>query len=72
MALRQALSMKADNVKVIETFECKDGKTATAAKLLAKIEAKGNVLLVVDTKNEQLELATRNLPGAKLVRRQLS
>ncbi len=67
LALRQALSMKADKVKVIEAFECKDGKTATAAKLLAKIEATGNVLLVVDSKNEQQELAVRNLPGAKLV-----
>lgn len=67
LALRQALSMKADNVKVIEAFECKDGKTATAAKLLAKIEAAGKVLLVVDSKNEQLELAIRNLPDTKVV-----
>lgn len=67
LALRQALSMKTDTVKVIETFECKDGKTASVAKLLSKIEAKGNVLLVVDTKDEQVELATRNLSSLKVV-----
>jgi large subunit ribosomal protein L4 len=67
LALRQALSMKTDTIKVIETFECKDGKTASAAKLLSKIEAKGSVLLVVDTKDEQVELATRNLSSLKVV-----
>lgn len=67
LALRQALSMKADNIKVIEAFESKDGKTATAAKLLGKIEAQGNVLLVVDKKTQELSLATRNLPAVKLV-----
>lgn len=67
LALRQALSMKADHVKVIETFECKDGKTAPAAKLLDKIEAKGNVLLVVSQKDDLVERATRNLPSVKTV-----
>lgn len=67
LALRQALSLKSDNVKVIETFECKDGKTATAVKLLGKIEANGNVLIVVDTKSKELELAIRNLSDVKVV-----
>lgn len=67
LALRQALSLKADNVKVIEAFECKDGKTATVAKLLGKIEAEGNVLIVVEAKNEEVERSTRNLPNAKAV-----
>ena len=67
LALRQALSMKADHVKVIETFECKDGKTALAAKLLDKIEAKGSVLLVVNQKDDLVERATRNLSMVKTV-----
>jgi large subunit ribosomal protein L4 len=67
LALRQALSLKVDKIKVIEAFECKDGKTASAAKLLDKIGASGKVLVVVDTKREELELATRNLPGVKIV-----
>lgn len=66
LALRQALSMKADNIKVIEAFESKDGKTALAVKMLDKIEAKGNVLLVVDPKNKELEMATRNVKSVTL------
>ncbi|HVX48297.1 MAG TPA: 50S ribosomal protein L4 [Candidatus Saccharimonadales bacterium] len=66
LALRQALSLKADNVKVIEAFESKDGKTAPVAKLLEKIEARGNILLVVEAKAEELEMATRNIQGLKL------
>lgn len=67
LALRQALSMKTDNIKVIETFECKDGKVAPVARLLNKIEAKGNVLLVVSMKDGLVERATRNLPGVKAI-----
>lgn len=66
LALRQALSIKADDIKVIEAFESKDGKTALAAKMLDKIEAKGNVLLVVDSKSKELDMATRNLKGVIL------
>ena len=67
LALRQALSLKTDNIKVIETFECKDGKAAATAKLLDKIDAKGTVLLVVDTKDDLVERATRNLQSVKAV-----
>src|SRR5665213_2962161 len=44
-AIRQALSMAANEgkLKVIETFECKEGKVAQTAKLLKKLEAKGKV-----------------------------
>lgn len=66
-ALRQALSLKADAIKVIETFECKDGKTAQTAKLLKKIEASGNTLIIVSLKDELVERATRNLSGVKAV-----
>jgi large subunit ribosomal protein L4 len=69
LALRQALSLSAseDRLKVIETFECKDGKAAPVVKLFDKIEAKGNVLLVVSTKDEMTDRATRNLQKVKIV-----
>ncbi len=68
-ALRQALSLAASegHVSVIETFDCKEGKVSTTAKLLSKIEAKGNVLIVVSQKDDLSERATRNLPGVKIV-----
>ncbi len=68
-ALRQALSLAAseDRIKIIESFDNKDSKTAVTAKFLSKIEAKGSVLLVLDNKNEDTERAVSNLPGVKAV-----
>jgi large subunit ribosomal protein L4 len=62
-AIRQALSVSQDKIKVIETFECKDGKTAPTVKLLDKIGANRNVLLVVSMKDSLVERATRNVPN---------
>lgn len=69
LALRQALSLAADSgkVKVIEMFECKEGKTAPTATLLQKIGANKNILLVVSVKDALVERATRNVPGLKAV-----
>jgi large subunit ribosomal protein L4 len=68
-ATRQALSLAADagKIKVIETFECKDGKVAQTAKLLDKIEATGTVLVVVSHKDILVERATNNLPNVKAI-----
>ena len=69
LALRQALSLAASEgrVKVIESFDNKEAKVATTAKLFGKIEAKGNVLLVLDHKDATTERSVKNLPGAKAV-----
>lgn len=61
-AIRQALSLKTDNIKVIEAFDNKDGKTSATVKLLNKMGANRNVLLVVDNKDLLTERATRNIP----------
>lgn len=68
VALRQALSMAANEnkVRVIEAFESKDGKVAAAADLLKKMDAQGRVLLVVNSKNDLLARATRNLSSVTL------
>ncbi len=66
-AIRQALSLKADNVKVIETFECKEGKISPTVKLLEKMGADRNVLLVVSLKDELVDRATRNIQGLTAV-----
>jgi len=64
-AIRQALSLKADNVIVIEDVNAT--KTNELAKLLAKVGADKNVLVVVENKTPELTLASRNLASAKLV-----
>lgn len=61
-ALRQALTLKAKNVSVIESFDVKGGKTAEVVKLLAKLDARRNVLLVVDDKSDEIVRATANIP----------
>jgi large subunit ribosomal protein L4 len=68
-AIRQALSLAAGSGKiaVIETLQIKDGKTADMAKLLAKINATRNTLLIAEDKTEELVRATSNLPNVKLV-----
>jgi large subunit ribosomal protein L4 len=68
-AIRQALSVAStDNkVSVIEDVTSKDGKTTDLAKLLNKLDATRNVLLVVDHKTPELTRASRNLPHVQLV-----
>lgn len=68
-AIRQALSMAAteDRIKVIDSFECKDGLTKPTAALLAKIGATRRVLIVVAKKEENIVRATNNLPEVKVV-----
>ena len=68
-ALRQALSLAAKEnlVKVIETFEYKDGSVKQTAAFLKKIEVKGSVLLVVSLKDDMVVRATRNYPNLTVV-----
>lgn len=67
-AIRQALSMAstAGKIVVIEDVISKDGKTAELARLLAKIGATRNILIVVDRKTPELVRAARNLPNVKV------
>ena len=66
-AIKQALSLQNSQIKVIETFESKDGKTNETAKLLAKLGAERRILLVVDNKNDLVERATRNISNLLVV-----
>lgn len=68
-AVRQALSLAANEgrIKVIETFETKEGKVAETMKLLQKLDVAGSVLLVVSEKDALVERATRNIQRLKAV-----
>lgn len=66
-AVRQALSLNKDNVIVIESFECKEGKTAETVAFINKIGAKRRVLLVVSEKDALVERSTNNLQNVKAV-----
>ena len=68
-AIRQALSIanSENRLKVIDSIELKEGKTQELAKLLAKIEAGGYVLIVTDTIDDKLKRAAANLSDVKVI-----
>lgn len=68
-ALRQALSLAAaaDKIAVIEDIKSSDGKTSGMVKLLDKMQAKRNILLVVEQKTPELIRSSANLSQVKLV-----
>lgn len=66
LAVRQALSLAADNNKVIVIEDVKAAKTSELAKLLTKIGVNGSVLVATDAKTPELTRASRNLPNVKL------
>lgn len=66
-AIKQALSIKQEKIIVLETFECKDGKTAETVKLLNKLGANRKTLLVVSNKDELVLRATKNVKDLKVV-----
>lgn len=67
LAVRQALSLKANNVIVVEDVISKEGKTAELDKFLNKIDAKRNVLIIVDNKTPELVRAARNIQDVAVV-----
>lgn len=66
-ALKQALSVCTDKIKVVETFTTMDGKTKDMAAFLNKIEATGRILCVVSNKDAAKERATQNIPKLQVV-----
>jgi large subunit ribosomal protein L4 len=68
-ALRSALSAKLRDgeLKIVRTFELADHKTKNMAAVLSRLDAKKTVLLVEAAENTNLDRASRNLPGVKLV-----
>jgi len=69
LAIRQALSLasEASKITVIEDIVSKEGKTADLVKLLAKINASRNIVLVVDDKTPELMRAAQNIQGVQVV-----
>jgi large subunit ribosomal protein L4 len=69
LAIRQALSLANNdgNVIVIDKLSSKEGKTAELVKLLTKLEATRNVLIVVTEKTPELLRAASNLSYVTIV-----
>lgn len=69
LALKSALSYKVigSELIVIDSLNIADGKTKTMVNILNDLKLNGNILLVVESLNENIILATRNLPNVILL-----
>lgn len=70
-ALRQALSLanKAKKLTVIDSFDCKEGKTKETINLLKsnKVNKEARVLVVVESKDDNTRRATNNVNQVKVL-----
>jgi len=67
LALRQALSICSEKIKVVESFAFMENKTKEMVGFLNKIDTKGRILCVVSEKDSAKERATKNIPDLKVV-----
>jgi large subunit ribosomal protein L4 len=66
-AIKQALSLKLEQLCVIEDFK-KEISTKKMSQLLEKLGAKNRVLIITADKTIELTKSVNNLPNVKLVR----
>jgi len=69
LALKMALSTKLNEqmITVLDAFTLDQIKTKSVVSVLETLKLE-NSLIVVDAKNEELELSSRNIPGVKVLR----
>lgn len=69
IALVSALSSKvaADELKVLDKLEIKDGKTKSMVEVLSNLEATKKTLIVLDEVNEGAIRSAKNIPGVYTV-----
>jgi large subunit ribosomal protein L4 len=69
LALKMALSSKYkdENILILDRFELDQIKTKAFSEIAGNLNM-GNALIVIDQKNEKLELSSRNIPEFKVMR----
>lgn len=69
LALKMALSakLKEDMLIVLDAFTMDQIKTKSVVSVIKTLKLE-NPLIVIDAKNEELELSSRNIPGVKVLR----
>ena len=69
LALKMALSskLKEEMITVLDSFSLDQIKTKSVVSVLETLKLE-NSLIVVDAKNEELEISSRNIPGVKVLR----
>lgn len=67
LALAQALSAQAKQVKVIEKFAISEYKTKAVLELLTKLSVEGNIVIVVDKTDAITAKSVANIAGVSLI-----
>lgn len=71
--LRQALSAKAKDIKIIESLSASEYSTAKVVSLIDKVDAEGSILIVSSPMDEKFIASARNIAGVlTLAPKQLS
>ena len=66
-SLKQALSLKVENIKVIESFWVSDYKTSKVVEMIDKVGAEGSILIAAAKLDSKFISSARNIPGIKLI-----
>ncbi len=66
-AIKQALSVQNEIIKVIDGIEVKDSKVKNLVTLLDKLQTNRSVLIVVEEKTTEITRASNNIPYVKVV-----
>lgn len=66
-SIKQALTVSADKIKVIESFSMADYSTKKAVELIDKVGAEGYILIVADKLDNKFIASARNIAGVKLL-----
>ncbi len=69
LALKMALSSKlaSDSIKVVDKIEMDAVKTKSFVEIMKTLDVR-NALFVIDAKNDNVELSSRNIPKVKVLR----
>ncbi len=66
-SLKQALSLKVENIKIIEAFSATDYKTSKVVEMIDKIGAEGSILIAAAKLNDKFKASARNIGGIRLI-----
>lgn len=66
-SIKQALSLKSENIKVVEAYSVSDYKTKKVIEILDKLGVEGTVLIVANKLDAKFIASARNISGVKML-----
>ena len=66
-SIKQALSLKSENIKIVEAYSVSDYKTKKVIEILGKLGVEGTVLIVANKLDAKFIASARNITGVKML-----